>query len=376
MQVELVSKTAGYSPEFENKTIDEILVGIARVSTSKNGQDLFKEPYKLLRHCLLNGHWSVFTMASMTFKIKTSRAIAREILRHKASNFQEYSQRYSKVLDLEPIELRLQTPNNRQSSHLIIEDEFLNDKLNDHLAKTLGLYGELLDNAVSRDTARFILPETAATTIYFHATIREIITFLNVRLHNTAQKEIILIAEEIKEIFIKECPIVSAALNYFKDAYNIHILDQLILQRHYLDSKQNQLNKIMNGKTIKPAYYTRASKLGEEILTLSLFPHKEYLGKECKETIALYGNDFNLGNALKYLWRLGEKAEFLGFNLSIIPFIKNYYVFRDLKKIYYYLDQYLDDACTPRLDNSKKFDVPFAMRLRYEVGERLQKPFL
>ena len=83
MKVELVAYTAGQpGTEFEGKSIDEIIVGMARVSSSRETNDLFQEPEKLLRHCIQHGHWSVFATCNITFKVETSRAMGRELLRH------------------------------------------------------------------------------------------------------------------------------------------------------------------------------------------------------------------------------------------------------------------------------------------------------
>ena len=59
-------------------------------------------------------------MVDATFEIKTSRAIAAQILRHRSFSFQEFSYRYAEVNEFEPIELRLQAEKNRQSGEEII----------------------------------------------------------------------------------------------------------------------------------------------------------------------------------------------------------------------------------------------------------------
>ena len=84
----------------------------------------------------------------------------------------------------------------------------------------------------AKETARFILPESARTKLYFNFRIRELITFLNARLHKTAQKEIRLIAEQIRDIFIQECPIISEALFNFDNAYEVPILDRIVLEKY------------------------------------------------------------------------------------------------------------------------------------------------
>lgn len=233
MQVRLISKTSGIvGTEYESRSLDEIIVGTARLSSSRMVNELFESPEKLLRHCILNGHWSIFTMANLTFEIETSRAIGRELLRHWSLKPQEVSQRYSKVLNTEKIELREQSKNNRQSSVNIIEDRYLNWKVANHLEDSQQLYRELLDNNVSRESARFLLTEATTTRLIMNGGIREWITTLNQRLHKTAQKECRLIAEEIRDIFIDQCPIISEALFNFEFADEIHIMDRLILEKY------------------------------------------------------------------------------------------------------------------------------------------------
>ena len=233
MRVRLIAKTVGFpGTEYENKSLDEIVVGIARVSSSRSINNLFDNSAKLLKHCLLNSHWSIFTTVNLVFEVKTSRAIGRELLRHKATNFQEFSQRYAKVQEFENIELRLQEKSNRQSSERIIDSgHSLQELAYNTIDVIKDAYNVLISGGASRETARFILPESATTTIIMNATLREWITTLNLRLHRTAQKEIRMVAEGIKDYFIAECPIISESLNNFDSAYDIHILDQLTLEK-------------------------------------------------------------------------------------------------------------------------------------------------
>jgi thymidylate synthase ThyX len=76
--------------------------------------------------------------------------------------------------------------------------------------------------------------------------IRSWITFLNVRLHSHAQKEIIQLATKIKELFIEECPIISKALYNFEDADKMYILDRIVLEKYgvFQMIKDNEYKKI------------------------------------------------------------------------------------------------------------------------------------
>jgi thymidylate synthase (FAD) len=247
MQIRLVAKTEGYiGTEYEGKTIDEIIVGIARLSSSREINELFTEGDKLLRHCILNQHWSIMEMANLTFEVVTSRAMGREFIRHKSISVQEFSQRYQIVTEFEPIEIRFQSENNRQSSTTPMNDVRLYGLISDTIKQSENTYRELLDNNCAKESARLLLPETTQTKMYFNGNIRSWISFLNQRLHNTAQKEIRLIAEGIRDKFIDVCPIISKSLFNFEDAYNIHIMERIVLEKYglYKMVKENNYKKI------------------------------------------------------------------------------------------------------------------------------------
>lgn len=239
MQVRLIAKTTGYEgTEYEGKSLDEITVGIARLSSSREVNELFEEPYKLIRHCLLNGHWSVFATTNLVFEIITSRAMGRELLRHWSIRPQELSQRYAQIISFEDIEIRKQAITNRQSSTEAFDPDLFgveykaSQAIATHMKDTVALYEELLDKGASRETARMILPETTQTKLIMNGTLREWITTMNQRLHKTAQKEVRLPTETIQSWFMKECPVITKALYNFEDAYEIHLLERLVLEKY------------------------------------------------------------------------------------------------------------------------------------------------
>lgn len=231
MKVELVTKTVGVG-SFEGRTIDEIIVAQARVSSNKEGETLFNHPEKLIRHLILQGHWSPFDMCNIGFDIETSRAMSLEFIRHFSIKPQQYSQRYSESIGVEKIEIRKQSSSNRQSSSEVMEDDELNFIVDSSIYESFSAYKRLLESGVAREVARLVLPETTKTKLYMNGSIRSWITFLNARLHNTAQKEIRLLAEGIRDEMIRICPIISKALYNFENSYKIHILDRMILEKY------------------------------------------------------------------------------------------------------------------------------------------------
>jgi len=239
MKVRLIAKTTGApGTEYEGKSLDEIIVGTARVSSSRETNELFSEPYKLIRHCAHQGHWSIFEQANLNIEVKTSRAVGREILRHSLKP-QEFSQRYAIATEFEPIELRVQGKGNRQMSDEVVDSPLL-ECIPAGVIESIKIgYDTLLDNNVSRETARMILPEATTTVMNLNGDVRTWISFLSQRLHKTAQKEIRMVAEEVRDIFMQELPIVSKALFDFENAYEISVFDRLVIEKYV---KKGQIN--------------------------------------------------------------------------------------------------------------------------------------
>jgi thymidylate synthase (FAD) len=211
MSVKLVSIT---HPNIDGlKTAEELISYCARVSNPSNQMNMDSSP-KLLSYLIKHKHWSPFEMVDMTVEIVTRRSIAAQILRHRSFSFQEFSQRYSTATDVQQIELRKQGKTNRQSSEEIILDSTLSKMVDNHLEKSKELYQYLIDEGVSRETARDVLPLATETTMYMKGSIRSWIHYLDLRCADDTQLEHRIIANNIKEIFIINFPNISEALKW------------------------------------------------------------------------------------------------------------------------------------------------------------------
>lgn len=191
----------------------------ARVSNPTNQENYDTAP-KLLKYCIDNKHWSVFEMSNLCIQIKTDRATARQILRHKSFSFQEFSQRYATVTE-EPIyaKARRQDKKNRQNSVDDISDEdqkWFQDGQKEIWELTQKFYNEALDKGIAKECARAVLPEgISPSTLYVNGNIRSWITYLTVRMDKSTQLEHREIAELIiKEIFIPHFPEISKAMGW------------------------------------------------------------------------------------------------------------------------------------------------------------------
>ncbi len=215
MNVKLIAHTP--DPE---KTIVEV----ARVSSKR--KDKTSNYAGLVKYLAKHAHWSPFEHATFTFEIETSKAIGIQLIRHRSFSFQEFSQRYQDVNQLddmfEPIELRRQCDDNRQSSSEVFNPElrpgFKASHLVDHvLNATQHAYDELIKAGVAREQARFILPLCTSTKIHMTGNVRSWVHFLELRDDAHAQKEIQLLAKEIKRILAPLLPTVAEALNWNPD---------------------------------------------------------------------------------------------------------------------------------------------------------------
>lgn len=186
----------------------------ARVSSPNQDNP---EHAKLLSYCIKHKHWSVFEMATMCVEIETSRAIAQQILRHRSFHFQEFSQRYAEAIGFETYEARSQDSKNRQNSVDNMSDWAKNwfiDEQHWHHDRCMSSYRQALDKGIAKEQARFLLPLSTTTKLYMHGTVRDWIHYLNLRTEPSTQKEHRDIAEAIKQIFIKELPTISEALQW------------------------------------------------------------------------------------------------------------------------------------------------------------------
>jgi thymidylate synthase (FAD) len=222
MSVKLVSIS---KPAIEGvKNAEDLVAYCARVS-NPNNQLNKKTSQKLLKYLIKHKHWSPFEMVSMTLEIKTSRAIAAQILRHRSFSFQEFSQRYSEALSSCPIELREQGKTNRQVGDEVIDpvimDEYYSkttrsasEILKSHTDFAFKIYEDLIKSGVARESARMILPLSTETTMYMSGSLRSWIHYIDLRSQEETQKEHRQVADDCKNIFLDQFPTLSEALKW------------------------------------------------------------------------------------------------------------------------------------------------------------------
>jgi len=198
------------------KTAADLIAYTARVSNPSNQSNKKTAP-KLLQYLIRENHWSPLEMVHMTLEIKTTRDIARQILRHRSFSFQEFSQRYAVAPGFESREARLQDEKNRQNS-VETDDRNLNEwwqmEQKKVQARAEMSYKDALSKGIAKEQARALLPEgLTQSTLYMAGSLRSWIHYCELRRGNGTQKEHALIADKCWEIIGVHFPDIVEALN-------------------------------------------------------------------------------------------------------------------------------------------------------------------
>jgi thymidylate synthase (FAD) len=162
-------------------------------------------------------------MVNICMEIKTTRDIARQILRHRSFSFQEFSQRYAVAEEFTNRECRLQDNVNRQNS---IELDVYGKDNDRHLAtwwdqvqqrlskEAEFLYQAALNKGIAKEQARALLPEgLTVSRMYMNGTLRSWIHYLQIRCDKATQKEHRDVAEQCRDIIFEHFPSIKEVFN-------------------------------------------------------------------------------------------------------------------------------------------------------------------
>ena len=204
--------------------IQDLIAYCARVSNPHNQANTETTP-KLLAYLIKHKHWSPFEMCSALIEVTTTRDIARQLLRHRSFSFQEFSQRYADIRDLDDNfvvrEARLQDLKNRQNSvdneDAALEDEWANKQM--AVIETSKMaYNWAIENGIAKEQARAVLPEgNTVSKLYVNGTIRSWIHYIELRSSNGTQKEHMELARAIGEAISVIYPMTKEFINDGKE---------------------------------------------------------------------------------------------------------------------------------------------------------------
>ena len=204
---------------------DSSIVQAARVSYGKGTKKLNQDK-SLINYLISHRHSTPFEMNEIKFHIKLPIFVARQWIRHRTANVNEYSARYS-ILDREfyipkKRDLKPQSKSNNQgrSGNLESEEIELYSKIiKENSMRSFENYSTLLNsdeegnfinekrNGLARELSRMTLPLNAYTQWYWKIDLHNLMHFLALRFDPHAQYEIRVYAEVMMNIFKKWVPL-------------------------------------------------------------------------------------------------------------------------------------------------------------------------
>ena len=215
MNVKLISYSQP-AEEFEIQgDLLQLVAFCARVSNPK-GQFNEKTSEKLVKYLIKHKHWSPLEMVNVCLEIETTRDIARQILRHRSFSFQEYSQRYADVQDMDVAfttrEARLQDHKNRQNSIPLDHDDSINYIWESYqeviIQRCKKAYDWALDVGIAKEQARAVLPEgLTMSKMYVNGTLRSWIHYVELRSAHGTQQGHMEIAKAVGDVIYKIFPL-------------------------------------------------------------------------------------------------------------------------------------------------------------------------
>jgi thymidylate synthase (FAD) len=213
---------------------DTAVVQAARVSYGR-GTKAVSEDRGLIRYLMRHRHSTPFEMCEIKYHVKLPIFVARQWIRHRTANVNEYSARYS-IMDREfylpaQEQLAAQSAQNRQGRGAVLQGAEAERVLNllredagrnyDHYQEMLNEdeAGQVLDpgrEGLARELARMNLTLNAYTQWYWKTDLYNLLNFLSLRADAHAQYEIRVYAEAMLDSLIAWVPAVAEAFRDYR----------------------------------------------------------------------------------------------------------------------------------------------------------------
>lgn len=252
-----------------DRMCESAIVQAARVSYGQ-GLKTIKEDISVMRYLLSHRHTTPFEMVEFKFHAKMPVFVARQWIRHRTANVNEYSGRYSEIKDerWEPEGgWRSQSTTNKQGSGAginYVPTEWSTGNDNAYVQVEDASYHEYqqrIEAGMAREIARCCLPQSMYTEWYWKIDLHNLLHFLSLRADSHAQQEIQDFANPMLALITPLIPNVIQAWNDYspwRDAVTISAPEQ-----HYITTGDSSR---MSKRELE-AFPAKAAKLGLKIPT-------------------------------------------------------------------------------------------------------------
>jgi thymidylate synthase (FAD) len=213
---------------------DGAIVQAARVSYGR-GTKKSRDDAGLINYLLRNYHTSPFEMCEIKLHVKLPIFVARQWIRHRTANVNEYSARYS-ILDREfyvpaAEHLASQSASNRQGRDAVLtgaEAERVFTLLREDAERCYEHYEEMLNetadgtvldpsrSGLARELARMNLPVSFYTQWYWKTDLHNLLHFIRLRADAHAQYEIRAYATVLGDVVERWVPLTHEAFKSYR----------------------------------------------------------------------------------------------------------------------------------------------------------------
>jgi len=171
---------------------------------------------KLLSYLYKNKHMTPFEMAGMVIEVQAPIFVFREWHRHRTQSYNELSARYTELPNLfyMPNSERLinsskQSKNKQESGSKELNKDDLGIAFNEislAYSQCRGIYEGLLDQGISKEIARLVIPVAQYSRMRASANLRNWLAFMTLRCSSNAQYEIRCYANVIADLISERFP--------------------------------------------------------------------------------------------------------------------------------------------------------------------------
>ena len=229
---------------------DDAIVQAARVSYGK-GTSKVSQDRGLIRYLMRHRHTTPFEMVEFKFHCKMPIFVARQWVRHRTANINEYSLRYSEARDEfyfpDPDHIEFQSTLNKQGRMGEV-DEDLKKKVQVYFKeisdRSFEIYCELNEAGVARELARAILPVNLYTEWYWKNDLHNLLHFIGLRSDGHAQYEIRVFSDAMATYVKQVAPFAwEAYQDYVVNGMRFSKIEQSILERKLPERVLNDIQE-------------------------------------------------------------------------------------------------------------------------------------
>ena len=279
---------------------DDAIVQAARVSYGK-GTSKVSQDRGLIRYLMRHRHSTPFEMVEFKFHCKMPIFVARQWVRHRTANINEYSLRYSEARDEfyypDPEHIQFQSALNKQGRMGEVTPE-LKQKVQDYFKeiseRSFAIYKELNQAGIARELARSILPVNLYTEWYWKNDLHNLLHFIGLRSDSHAQYEIRVFSDAMAESVKAVAPFAwEAYQDYVVKGMRFSRIEKSFLERTLPDRVIDDINEDI-AYQLTATLHSNKPRKESEIYTL----YKDSGGSDSEEDFKLKwdSGEIEIGN--------------------------------------------------------------------------------